>query len=71
MSTPIHCDHCVAAMINGVFCHEWGRINSRKTWVPAREAWVRFVPCRECGCAVEAGTQCDCQTDNTEEDETP
>ena len=29
---PIRCNQCEAAMINGVFCHETGCPNSRKTW---------------------------------------
>jgi len=55
------CDQCSATMINGVFCHESGCPNSRKTWVPDREQWVLFVKCHECGCDVEAGESCDCQ----------
>jgi hypothetical protein len=57
----LHCDQCQALMINGVFCHETGCPNSNKTWVAEREAWVRFLECRECGCDVEAGESCDCQ----------
>jgi hypothetical protein len=54
------CDQCEAAMINGVFCHETGCPNTRKRWVLEREAWIRFLPCRECGCDVEDGEACDC-----------
>lgn len=54
------CDQCDAAMINGVFCHETGCPNARKRWVPEREAWIRFMPCRDCGCDVEEGEACDC-----------
>ncbi len=56
----MHCDQCEAAMINGVFCHETGCPNSKKTWVAERDAWVRFVACRECGCDVEEGEVCSC-----------
>lgn len=53
------CDQCQATRINGVFYHEIGCPNSRKTWVPGR-GWVQFVECRECGDDVEVGTFCDC-----------
>jgi hypothetical protein len=46
--------------INGVPCHETGCPNARKTWVQAR-GWVRYIECRECGCEVEQGEECDCQ----------
>jgi hypothetical protein len=45
-------------MINGVFCHETGCLNSRKTY--RYGAWILIVECRECGCEVESGTACDC-----------
>jgi hypothetical protein len=56
----MHCDQCSAAMIQGMFCHEQGCPNSRKTWVADRQEWVRFVECRECGCEVESEVGCDC-----------
>ncbi len=56
------CDQCEAARIDGVFCHETGCPNSRKTWVPDR-GWVRFLECFECGYDVEEGTTCDCFND--------
>lgn len=46
-------------MINGVFCHETGCPNSRKTY--RYGAWILILECNECGCDVEAGTVCDCQ----------
>ncbi len=55
----MHCDQCEALMINGVFCHETGCPNSRKTWVSNR-GWVRFLECSACGSDVEEGTTCDC-----------
>ncbi len=61
------CDQCAALMINGVFCHETGCVNQRKTWVAERGAWVRFVACHECGCDVEVGESCDCQEFDEEE----
>lgn len=65
----MRCDQCEALMINGVFCHEHGCPNSCKTWVEDREDWVRFVECRECGCEVEEGEQCNCTDFEEEEDE--
>jgi hypothetical protein len=59
----MRCNQCEAAMINGLFCHETGCPNSRKTWVADRGEWVLFVECRECGADVEVGTVCDCQTE--------
>ena len=58
----MRCNQCEAAMINGLFCHETGCPNSRKTWVEERGEWIKFVECRECGADVEVGTVCDCQT---------
>ena len=57
-----HCDQCEALMINRVFCHELGCPNAKKRWIPERGQWVRFVACRECGCDVELGESCNCQT---------
>jgi hypothetical protein len=63
------CNQCQMLAINGVNCHETGCPNSRKTWVPDREAWVRFIECRECGAEVEEGESCDCQTPIEETEE--
>lgn len=60
---PAVCDQCRWAWVNGMFCHETGCPNQKKTWVAERGEWVRFVECRECGCEVETGTVCDCQTE--------
>jgi len=65
--SPKSCDQCQAAIINGVFCHETGCVNSRKTWDGLREQWILYVPCFECGSDVEVGTSCDCQ--NSDEGE--
>jgi hypothetical protein len=54
------CNQCQPATINGVFCHEAGCPNQRKTWVPDRNEWVLFVECDECGVEVEVGTECGC-----------
>ena len=59
--TRITCDQCSAARINGVFCHEGGCPNARKTWDAERGQWIRYVECRECGCEVEQGELCGCQ----------
>lgn len=58
-----HCDQCAAIRVNGIFCHEVGCPNGKKTWVADRGEWVRFVPCSECGFDVEVGTVCECQSD--------
>ena len=57
----MNCDQCEAAMINGVFCHETGCPNSKKTWVADRGEWVLFLPCSACGFDVEVGTVCGCE----------
>jgi hypothetical protein len=56
-----HCNQCAALVINGVFCHETGCPNSRKTWMQDDGEWVRFLECFECGCDVREGECCDCQ----------
>ena len=53
-------------MINGVFCHETDCPNAKKTWVPKRAEWVRFLECRECGSEVEEGETCSCQESEPE-----
>jgi hypothetical protein len=55
----VNCNQCEALMINGVFCHETGCPNSRKTF--RYGTWIRIVECFECGCEVEEGTVCDCR----------
>lgn len=45
----IKCDQCEAAMINGVFCHETGCPNAKKTYDAENGRWVKYVECRECG----------------------
>jgi hypothetical protein len=56
--SQINCDQCEAAMIQGVFCHETGCPNSRKTWEDGE--WILYLECRECGSDVRAGESCDC-----------
>jgi hypothetical protein len=68
MTETIRCDQCQAAMINGVFCHETGCPNSRKTFVDGD--WVHYVECFYCGCDVVQGEMCDCVT-FTDEDQCP
>jgi hypothetical protein len=61
-ASPKHnrCDQCEALVINGVYCHETGCPNSRKTWIADRGEWVLFLECFHCGCDVEEGTYCGC-----------
>ncbi len=56
------CDQCQMLSINGVPCHETGCPNSRSTWIEERGEWVRFVECFWCGCDVEQGTVCGCDS---------
>jgi hypothetical protein len=53
----MRCDQCEALMINGVFCHETGCPNSKKTY--RYGAWILIVRCPNCNSDVEAGTECD------------
>lgn len=57
----MRCNQCEMVSINGVACHETGCPNARKRYIAEREAWIRFIECRECGCEVEEGETCDCQ----------
>jgi hypothetical protein len=59
LEVKLRCDQCEALMINGVFCHETGCPNSKKTY--RYGAWIRVIECFECGCEVEDGTVCNCQ----------
>lgn len=54
-------------MINGVFCHETGCPNSKKTWIDGR-GWILFLKCRECGDEMEAGEECSCQSRYDDDD---
>jgi hypothetical protein len=69
----MHCDQCQAAIVTyrGVtaFCHESGCPNEKKTWVPERGEWVRFVECFQCGCEVEVGEVCGCDSVECETEE--
>lgn len=56
----VRCDQCAASMINGVFCHETGCVNGRKTWLEDRQEWVLFKKCFYCGCDAEVGEYCGC-----------
>ncbi len=55
----IKCDQCEALMINGVFCHETGCPNSKKTWEDGE--WIRYLDCFECGAKVREEELCNCQ----------
>jgi hypothetical protein len=67
----IQCDSCQAAMINGVFCHETGCPNAKKTWIPEESQWARFFECRECGSMIREGESCDCQSPEEDSGEEP
>jgi hypothetical protein len=54
----VRCNQCEALIINGVYCHEIGCPNARKTFVKGR-GWVKSRECRECGSIVEEGECCD------------
>ena len=55
----IRCDQCEALMINGVFCHETGCLNTRAKYIDGE--WVRSYECFYCGSDVREGEVCDCQ----------
>jgi hypothetical protein len=61
----ITCDQCQPMMIQGVFTHEPGCPNGKKTWVKGR-GWVLFLTCRECGDEVEEGEACTCMQQDDE-----
>jgi hypothetical protein len=65
----MNCDQCQALMINNVFCHETRCPNAKKTWIPERGEWVRFVECFYCGCEVEEGETCCPEWNTTPEEE--
>jgi hypothetical protein len=63
------CNQCEALGIDGVPCHEHGCPNEKKTrelidkgLSTERYEWVRYNTCRECGCEVREGEECECQT---------
>jgi hypothetical protein len=57
----ISCDQCEAAMINGVFCHESGCVNSGCRWESGE--WVAYRECWYCGYDVRVGDTCSCEDD--------
>lgn len=54
----VKCDQCEAAMINRMFCHETGCPNARKRYDLRAECWIAQRKCYECGCMVDADTDC-------------
>ena len=60
MKIKKHCDQCNALIINGIFCHEHGCPNSRKTWIAEDGEWVKFFKCHDCGFDVREGEYCSC-----------
>lgn len=62
------CDQCVAAMINGVFCHETGCPNTFKVWDNLSQQWKKVYQC-DCGEDVFVGEQCfECHPDEPSDD---
>lgn len=45
----INCDHCNAAMIQGVFCHESGCPNYCSRFDIESGRWIKQRRCFECG----------------------
>lgn len=60
MPTPMKCDQCVAAMINGVFCHETGCPNTHKKYDLYEERWMLTFECTDCGSELVEGERCKC-----------
>lgn len=54
----MNCDQCVAAMINGYFCHELGCPNTNKRYDEDTDYWVPQYKCDVCGYMVDAGEVC-------------
>lgn len=61
----ITCSQCVAAMINGVFCHEHGCPNTNSRYDDGE--WIKQRKCFECGCTVDADDDC-CREDGSWEE---
>ena len=66
MKIKKHCDQCNALVINGIFCHEHGCPNERKTWNDGE--WIRFVECYDCGEEIQEGAICTCNNFFNEEE---
>lgn len=56
---PKKCDQCNTLVINGIFTHETGCPNARKSWIDGQ--WVHLVQCPECGDQFPEGQPCNCQ----------
>lgn len=54
----VGCPHCEMLSINGVACHERGCQNMGARWDADSESWVKQRVCFECGCTVDAGSEC-------------
>lgn len=52
------CNQCVAAMINGVFCHETGCPNTNSRYDVDSDEWIKQSKCFTCGCMVDADDAC-------------
>lgn len=56
------CDQCEMLSINGRACHETGCPNSGARWDEANGQWIKQRECRECGCTIDADSNC-CQVE--------
>ncbi len=56
MTTPIKCDCCNLARINGVLCHERGCPNAGARL--EQGSWIQQFTCFTCGCEADRGTEC-------------
>ena len=78
MKIKKHCDQCNALVINGIFCHEHGCPNERKTWDAEDGQWLKVFKCNHCGDDVLENELCLCweeeddsYPDDEEHEDTP
>lgn len=58
----MRCDQCSAAVINGVFCHEFGCSNTNARYDALTREWIKQRKCCECGMLVNVDDPC-CSAD--------
>jgi hypothetical protein len=54
----VSCDQCEMLSINGIACHETGCPNMGARWDSESGEWIRQRKCFECGCTVDADSEC-------------